>query len=80
MPSTSARPSDTKSIGFVYCRPGASSASPFGLAAAASPSNAETLNPTMPSTHAVITAAPMISRIALMIWTYVVPFMPPTST
>jgi hypothetical protein len=47
---------------------------------AAPPSSDDRLNPYLPSTQTVITNAPMMSSDALMICTYVVPRMPPTST
>ncbi|GAA0936583.1 hypothetical protein GCM10009559_29060 [Pseudonocardia zijingensis] len=96
VPSTSASPSDKKSIFAVvlapYCRPGISSRSPSslgaalaevctcGLASTAWPSSADRLNPNLPSTQTVMIAVPMSRRVALMICTHVVPFMPPTST
>ena len=43
----------------------------------ASPRSDERLRPNLPSTQTVMTPAPMMSRTALMIWTQVVPFMPP---
>ena len=46
----------------------------------APPISADRLKPYLPSTHTVITKAPTISSEALMICTYVVPRMPPTST
>jgi hypothetical protein len=38
------------------------------------------LKPNFASTSTTMTAEPTISRTALMIWTQVVPFMPPTVT
>ena len=96
VPNTSASPSDRKSIFAVvdapYCRPGMSSRSPSsfgaaeaevwicGFASTAWPSSAERLNPNIASTQTVMIAVPMSSRVALMICTQVVPFMPPTMT
>ena len=65
-----------------YFRPGASRA-PFGSEiefATASSSSDEKLKSLSQSTHTVMMKTPPISRNALMIWTQVVPFMPPTRT
>ncbi len=94
VPSTSARPSDKKSIfarsDAPNCSPGISSRSPSsfvpddvsmdGLASTASPRSADRSNANRPSTHVTSVAAPTSSRPALMICTQVVPFIPPTST
>ena len=63
-----------------YLAPGASSLSPSELLSAAAPIRLEKFMPYLLSTQNVISAAPRISRTALMICTQVVPFMPPTST
>ena len=83
MPSTSARPSERKSSFATsetpYLRPGSRIAGLPAVATALS-SSVEKLKPLSASTHTVITAAPAMSRPALMICTHVVPFMPPMST
>ena len=91
MPSTSASASEMKLICDVsdapYWAPGAStsrlatasSADPE-TADCAAPSISEKLRPNLASTMTVISAAPPISRTALMICTQVVPFIPPIST
>ncbi len=61
-----------------YWLPGSSTG--LSAAAAAAPSSSEMLKPWIASTHTVMTAAPAMSRHALMICTQVVPFIPPTST
>ena len=84
MPRTRAIDSEMKST-FVsvllpYLAPGSSSLSPSGLLSAAAPITFDRENPYLLSTQKVISAAPEMSRTALMICTQVVPFMPPTST
>ncbi len=85
MPSTSASASETKSSFEVpvlpYCAPGLSSFSPPSpTLSTALPSRLDRLKPYLPSTHTVIANAPMISSVALMICTHVVPRMPPMIT
>ncbi len=85
VPRTSASASDRKFsllVAFApYCLPGSMSASPPSPNRSMAPWNSsERLNPNFASTQTVITAAPAMSRIALMIWTQVVPFIPPTRT
>jgi hypothetical protein len=73
VPSTSARPSDTKSSFEVllapYCAPGAVTSRPSTASACASTSREERLKPNFVSTHSVITRAPAIRSVALMICT-----------
>ncbi len=60
--------------------PGARTLRPSMASSCAPPSSDDRLNPYLPSTHTLITNAPMMSSDALMILTFVVPRMPPTST
>ena len=84
VPSTSAMPSDRKSILLVvvapYLRPGSRNAWPLPVLLAAVPSRSERLKLNFASTSTTISAEPAISRTALTICTQVVPFMPPTVT
>ena len=61
-----------------YCAPGSRRAP--ALPAFSAEPRAEKFMSNFTSTHTVIRAAPEMSSTALMIWTYVVPFMPPIST
>ena len=91
MPSTSAIASEMKLICDVsdapYWAPGAST-SRLATASVLEPDTAdwaeprisEKFKPNLASTMTVISAAPPISRTALMICTQVVPFIPPIST
>ena len=65
-----------------YWSPGASSASGGSEIEldTASSKTVEKSKPWVHSTHTVMMKTPPIKRNALMIWTHVVPFMPPTST
>ena len=91
MPRTSASPSDRKLIFDVneppYWAPGARTsreATPLvwlsETACCAAPRMSEKLKPNLANTAAVMSAAPLISKTALMICTQVVPFIPPTRT
>ena len=91
MPSTRASASEMKLICEVsdapYCAPGAST-SRLATASLVEPETAdwaaprisEKFRPNLASTITVISAAPPISRTALMICTQVVPFIPPIRT
>ena len=81
VPSTSARPSDTVSIGFGRNVPGPSENVDSGpLLASARLNSSIGLKPTLPSTKIDITVMPVISSTALMICTHVVATMPPNTT
>jgi len=72
--------SEMKSIGFLYCRPGWRILSLPPEFLMASSKRAERLKPYFTPTMTVMTTAPIMSRLALMICTQVVPFMPPMRT
>ncbi len=84
VPSTSARPSERKSIWLVvlrpYLRPGSRNSDPLPELSAAAPSSELRLKSNFASTSTVIRTVPLISSTALTICTQVVPFMPPTTT
>ena len=82
VPSTSARPSETVSIGFGRNVPGPSeNVEPSALPASSARLNSSIgLPPTLASTKIDITRMPAISRQALMICTHVVATMPPKIT
>ena len=82
MPSTSARPSETVSIGVSRNVPGASEnvfSAPVACSSAWLNSSIG-FQPTSPSTNSDITTMPAISSTALMICTHVVASMPPKMT
>ena len=81
VPSTSARPSDTVSIGDARNVPGPSeNVDSAVLLASASLNSSIGLKPTRSSTNSDITMMPVISSTALMICTHVVASMPPKIT
>ncbi len=86
MPSTSAIDSETKpSLLVPYLLIAWSSLSPLPATSPlalvwAAPMRSDRLKPNFVSTQKNRMPAPMISRTALIIWTQVVPFMPPMST
>ena len=64
-----------------YFRPGSRSFSPAaGFLSTASCMSEEKFMPNIPSTHTVMIAVAAMSSTALIIWTQVVPFMPPIIT
>ena len=81
MPSTSARPSDTVSIGVARNVPGPSENVDSAVVFASAWLNSSIgLKPTLSSTNIDITKMPIISSTALMICTHVVASMPPKIT
>ena len=81
VPSTSARPSETVSIGEDRNVPGPSENVDSAVVfASASLNSAIGLKPTVSSTNSDITKMPIISSTALMICTHVVASMPPKIT
>jgi hypothetical protein len=79
VPSTSARPSETVSIGEARNVPGASE-NVLPPCSSARLNSSIGFAPTLPSTKIDITTMPAISSTALMICTHVVATMPPKTT